>query len=381
MESVVGEVLPAETGAAALERALRTAREQKAQAEDELSRLRRCLSAYEKLQAELRVLPERVEKQMLVPHGKMATFPGKLVHTNEVMVLLGDNYFALRSAQQASKLAGRRVEWVRPQLEAKQTEVAALAQQVEELQSVYEITAQQHDTFEIREEYHSDDDAGGMWLGVGGSGPRSGKDLKLSRPSAGAAPDDAAPAGAKMSRFKASRVKAAAAEGGGGKHVSFSDAAADGAEGGGGGRRVSCSDSAAEGAEAASAGVGAGEVAAPVYRTSSKKPIPGIRPFSEEDSSAPTRSGASAAASQSSGGSYQPQGAAAFKSTIVERVPDHVPTEADIVQREVRRQLAQLEAFSPRCDSASECVDTSAGDQPRISRFKATRTKGAGRDT
>ena len=36
--------------------------------------------------------------------------PGQIVHSNEVMVLLGDNWFAERSAKQASEIAGRRIQ-------------------------------------------------------------------------------------------------------------------------------------------------------------------------------------------------------------------------------------------------------------------------------
>ena len=39
--------------------------------------------------------------KIMVPLGSMAFMPGELVHTNEVVVLLGDNYFAERSATQA----------------------------------------------------------------------------------------------------------------------------------------------------------------------------------------------------------------------------------------------------------------------------------------
>ena len=34
--------------------------------------------------------------------------PGKLIHTNEIMVLLGDNWFAERSASQALEIVARR---------------------------------------------------------------------------------------------------------------------------------------------------------------------------------------------------------------------------------------------------------------------------------
>ena len=38
----------------------------------------------------------------------MAFMPGKLVHTNEITVLLGDNWFAERSASQALEIVARR---------------------------------------------------------------------------------------------------------------------------------------------------------------------------------------------------------------------------------------------------------------------------------
>jgi unconventional prefoldin RPB5 interactor 1 len=45
---------------------------------------------------------------MQVPFGKFAFMPGKLYHTNEIMVLLGDNWFVTRSAKQALEIAERR---------------------------------------------------------------------------------------------------------------------------------------------------------------------------------------------------------------------------------------------------------------------------------
>ena len=45
----------------------------------------------------------------MVPLGQMAFMPGELVHTNEVLVLLGDNYFAEQSAAQATAIMQRRI--------------------------------------------------------------------------------------------------------------------------------------------------------------------------------------------------------------------------------------------------------------------------------
>jgi prefoldin subunit 5 len=36
--------------------------------------------------------------------------PGKIVHTNEVLVMLGDNWFVDRSAVQAAEIVDRRME-------------------------------------------------------------------------------------------------------------------------------------------------------------------------------------------------------------------------------------------------------------------------------
>lgn len=45
-----------------------------------------------------------------VPFGPLAFMPGKLVHTNEVTVLLGDNWFAKCSAKQAQKIVDHRMK-------------------------------------------------------------------------------------------------------------------------------------------------------------------------------------------------------------------------------------------------------------------------------
>lgn len=45
-----------------------------------------------------------------VPFGPLAFMPGKLVHTNEVTVLLGDNWFTKCSAKQAQKIVDHRMK-------------------------------------------------------------------------------------------------------------------------------------------------------------------------------------------------------------------------------------------------------------------------------
>ena len=54
---------------------------------------------------------------MKVPVSKMGFVTGKLVHTNEILVLLGDNWFVEKSAKQACELVDRRLKDVNEFLE------------------------------------------------------------------------------------------------------------------------------------------------------------------------------------------------------------------------------------------------------------------------
>ncbi|MEJ1286062.1 hypothetical protein NN561_017066 [Cricetulus griseus] len=65
---------------------------------------------YNALQERLRTLPDKLSYDVMVPFGPLAFMPGKLVHTNEVTVLLGDNWFAKCSAKQAVGLVEHRKE-------------------------------------------------------------------------------------------------------------------------------------------------------------------------------------------------------------------------------------------------------------------------------
>ncbi|KAJ2219354.1 hypothetical protein IWW45_009346, partial [Coemansia sp. RSA 485] len=63
---------------------------------------------YQELQKTLQTLPDQPHYDALIPVGPLAFFPGQLIHTNEILVLLGENLFAERSAKQAEMVAKRR---------------------------------------------------------------------------------------------------------------------------------------------------------------------------------------------------------------------------------------------------------------------------------
>jgi len=157
MDSMAG---PAREHNALLRMLERTAQELKERRE-ELVRLQKAADDYEELEETLRTLPARVERPMLVPYGKLAFFPGVMVHTNEIMVLLGDNYMALRSAEQAAAIAGRRAEYVRPKVAAAEAEVTTLTARIRQIRAYGEIQGGQDGTIDICEPYCSDEDDGG----------------------------------------------------------------------------------------------------------------------------------------------------------------------------------------------------------------------------
>ncbi|KAJ3597075.1 hypothetical protein NHX12_003475 [Muraenolepis orangiensis] len=72
---------------------------------------------YEALDDRLQTLPDQLSYDVMVPFGPLAFMPGKLVHTNEVTVLLGDNWFAKCSAKQAQKIIKHRVKYVKGELD------------------------------------------------------------------------------------------------------------------------------------------------------------------------------------------------------------------------------------------------------------------------
>ncbi|KAG1294405.1 hypothetical protein G6F60_002858 [Rhizopus arrhizus] len=81
---------------------------------------------YDALEALLTTLPETTTKTAMIPMGKLAFMPGKLIHTNEILVLLGDQYYVERSAKQAIEILGRRKEHVAENLNLVEAEINSL---------------------------------------------------------------------------------------------------------------------------------------------------------------------------------------------------------------------------------------------------------------
>ncbi|XP_015267612.1 PREDICTED: unconventional prefoldin RPB5 interactor 1 [Gekko japonicus] len=108
-------------------------------------------SDYEALQERLNTLPDKLSYDIMVPFGPLAFMPGKLVHTNEITVLLGDNWFAKCSAKQASGLVEHRKKHVRKTMDDLQKVMQNFESRVEFTEDLQKMTCAAGDFVDIRE--------------------------------------------------------------------------------------------------------------------------------------------------------------------------------------------------------------------------------------
>ncbi|XP_053126591.1 unconventional prefoldin RPB5 interactor 1 isoform X2 [Hemicordylus capensis] len=92
----------------------------------------------------------------MVPFGPLAFMPGRLVHTNEITVLLGDNWFAKCSAKQAGVLVEHRKKHVRKALDDLQKVRKNFESRVEFTEDLQKMSDAAGDFVDIREVTESD---------------------------------------------------------------------------------------------------------------------------------------------------------------------------------------------------------------------------------
>ncbi|XP_006888535.1 PREDICTED: unconventional prefoldin RPB5 interactor-like [Elephantulus edwardii] len=111
---------------------------------------------YNALQERLKTLPDKLSYNIMVPFGPFAFMPGKLVHTNEVTVLLGDNWFAKCSAKQAVGLVEHRKEHVRKTIDDLKKVMKNFESRVQFTEDLQKMSDAAGDIVDIREEVKSD---------------------------------------------------------------------------------------------------------------------------------------------------------------------------------------------------------------------------------
>lgn len=109
-------------------------------------------SDYDALQERLGSLSDKLSHDIMVPFGPLAFMPGRLVQTNEVTVLLGDNWFAKCSAKQAMGLVDHRKKHVRKALEDLQEVMKNFESRVEFTKGLEKMSKESGEYFDIREE-------------------------------------------------------------------------------------------------------------------------------------------------------------------------------------------------------------------------------------
>ncbi|KAJ1082667.1 hypothetical protein NDU88_002832 [Pleurodeles waltl] len=108
-------------------------------------------SHYEVLENRLNTLPDKLSYDVMVPFGPLAFMPGRLVHTNEITVLLGDNWFAKCSAKQAISLVDHRKKHVRKTLDDLQVVIKNFESRVEFTEDLQKMSDESSDYVDIRE--------------------------------------------------------------------------------------------------------------------------------------------------------------------------------------------------------------------------------------
>ncbi|XP_050779044.1 unconventional prefoldin RPB5 interactor 1 isoform X1 [Gopherus flavomarginatus] len=124
--------------------------------QEKIQHWRKVENDYEALQERLNTLPDKLSYDIMVPFGPLAFMPGKLVHTNEVTVLLGDNWFSKCSAKQAIGLVEHRKKHVRKALEDLQKVMKNFESRIEFTEDLQKMNDAAGDIVDIREEAEND---------------------------------------------------------------------------------------------------------------------------------------------------------------------------------------------------------------------------------
>uniref|UniRef100_M4DFI8 Uncharacterized protein n=1 Tax=Brassica campestris TaxID=3711 RepID=M4DFI8_BRACM len=97
-----------------------------------------------------------------VPFGKIAFFPGRLIHTNECLVFLGENYYTDRTSKQTVDVLRRRDKTLQSQIHSLKAEIDDFQTEA----SFFANTASEaaEGVLEIREEYEEEEEDSGTVL-------------------------------------------------------------------------------------------------------------------------------------------------------------------------------------------------------------------------
>ncbi|KAF7822970.1 RNA polymerase II subunit 5-mediating protein-like protein [Senna tora] len=151
----LASIFPAEEAQKAAKRVEDTIAEK----EKELDRLRGFIADNNNLINLVQKLPEELHHDIMVPFGKAAFFPGRLIHTNEFLVLLGEGYYAERTSKQTTEILKRRGKSLDSQINS----LEAIIEDHKAEASFFSATASEaaEGLVEIREDYEEENSGKG----------------------------------------------------------------------------------------------------------------------------------------------------------------------------------------------------------------------------
>ncbi|XP_056862818.1 uncharacterized protein LOC130510435 isoform X1 [Raphanus sativus] len=123
---------------------------------EEMNRLQQFVDENDNLISLVKKLPDQLHHNIMVPFGKKAFFPGRLIHTNECLVFLGENYYTDRTSKQTVDVLRRRDKTLQSQIHSLKAEIDDFQTEA----SFFAKTASEvsEGLLEIREEYEDDEE-------------------------------------------------------------------------------------------------------------------------------------------------------------------------------------------------------------------------------
>ncbi|KAF8367056.1 uri-1 [Pristionchus pacificus] len=116
---------------------------------------RKQVDDYRTQKGRLLELQKKISHPIMVPFGSVGFMPGKLVRTNEVLVLLGANHFAECSVHDTSKIIDRRIRGICSLIEKLESQKRNASERLNFAQGLFgaATTGAKDDLVEIREDY------------------------------------------------------------------------------------------------------------------------------------------------------------------------------------------------------------------------------------
>uniref|UniRef100_K3WL84 Hsp70-Hsp90 organising protein n=1 Tax=Globisporangium ultimum (strain ATCC 200006 / CBS 805.95 / DAOM BR144) TaxID=431595 RepID=K3WL84_GLOUD len=105
----------------------------------QIAKLQDELEKYADVARTIADLPKKLTHQVMVPLGKRAMMPGKIVRSNEILAHLGDEYFAWQSASSAVTTIERKKKNIRAQIIDEENALSELTEKKSSVDNLFDI--------------------------------------------------------------------------------------------------------------------------------------------------------------------------------------------------------------------------------------------------